>query len=195
MGFIITDGTGTGTSAEVDKENRLRSFVDTRTQIAFVSEEKEQAFVINTGQLPVTTTNGLMLFILNTSQTKSIHISNIFLSWTGGNTNHDRVCFAQLASGISTPTGNEVVNVGGNLNSGSGNRPDATILHWDGVGTGMTGSSGGGVAADALFGRGFTQIPFNDAFIVKFNDSIGINLQGEEVGTAAIVLSMFFIDN
>jgi len=44
MGLQLEDGTGTGSSAKIDGENRLRVFSDTRTQIAFISVEKEQSY-------------------------------------------------------------------------------------------------------------------------------------------------------
>jgi hypothetical protein len=194
MGLQIEDGTGTGNSIKVDSENRMRVFSDQRSQLAFISTEKEQAYVISTGQLAVTVTNGLMLYFLNTSQTKRVHISNLFISWTGGATNHDRVVFGQLVTDLTTPTTNTTANTGNNLNSGSGNTADATILNWDGVGTGMTGGSAGTVVADLIKGRGFDPIPFTDALIVQFNDAIGINLQGEEAGTASVVMTLFFED-
>ena len=192
MGFQIIDGTGTGKVAKVDSENRLKAASDIRTQIAFISQEKQQAYVLTTGQLAVTVTNGLMLYLRNTSQTSIIHVSNIFLSWSGGNTNHDRVVFAQLEGGLTAPITNTAVATVANLNSGSGNVAPATALRWDGVGTGMIGGSPGLVVADALFNRGFSQIPLNDAQIIQFNDAIGIRLRGEEVGTAAITMSFYF---
>ena len=194
MSFIISDGTGTGKSAKVDEENRLTCRVDSRSQIAFISQEKEQAYVISTGELAVDTTGGQMLWMLNSSQTKHIHLSQIWVSWNGGNTTKNTIVRAALWGATTAPTANNTANPGSNLNTGSGNNADITAYSWNGVGSAMTGSTGGGAVGYAFCGNGVTNIQVNDSMIIQFNDSIAFNLIGEETGLASILASFYFVE-
>ena len=194
MSFIIGDGTGSGFTVKVDEENRLYARVDTRSQIAFVSQEKEQAYVLSTGELTVDTTGGQMLWLVNNSQTKHIHLSQIWVGFNGGNTTYIRGLRASLWGGGSVPTTNITANPGANLNTGSGNSADITAYHWDGVGSAMVGSTGGLPVGYAICGKGTTNIQVNDSLIIQFNDSIAINLIAEETGLATILMSFYFVE-
>lgn len=194
MGFILQDGTGTGTTAKIDPFNRLVTKADFQSQISFASDAEALAFVANTGELPVNATGGQMFYFLNNSQSRHIHVSKLWVNWNGGNTNFNRPLRAALYGAISAPTGNNTANNPINLNTGSGNAADIIAYHWNGVGNSMTGSVGGGVVANAIVNQGMTQIDINDALLIQYNDSIAVNLIGGETGVASVLMSFFFQD-
>lgn len=78
MTFRIEDGKGSGRQAAVNSNNKLESQAITIPEIAFLSAEKEQAWIIATGFVALTTTgsfNGLV-YLKNTS-TKPLHIETV----------------------------------------------------------------------------------------------------------------------
>lgn len=78
MTFRIGDGRGRGNEAGVNDNNKLETQAITIPEIAFLSAEKERAWVIATGFVSLTTTgafNGL-IYVKNTS-TLPLHIETI----------------------------------------------------------------------------------------------------------------------
>ena len=84
MSWMIDDGKGSGRRAAVNTNNKLETQAVTIPEIAFLSAEKEQAWIIATGFVALTTTgsfNGLV-YLKNTS-TKPLHIESIRTCSTG----------------------------------------------------------------------------------------------------------------
>lgn len=66
--MIIKDGTGTGNQLAINSNNQAKTFSEIRTEIATISLEKGQAYVVSTGFISLTTTASFsgILWIKNT---------------------------------------------------------------------------------------------------------------------------------
>ena len=112
MSFNIEDGTGKGYRVQVDSENKLMTRAVSQDTISHISEEHEDAYGINTPLLTVTTTGGRMLYIKNTSSTKSFYFNDFWFNWNGGSTNFNRPCYGQLYFGDGAPSACDSAGVG-----------------------------------------------------------------------------------
>ena len=186
MSTTIEDGKGSSYKVYVDNENRLHSTCAVETMLAYRSHYDATAFGITTPMLTINTTGGRMLYIKNTSTLYRFYFSDFWFNWNGGSTNYNRPCYGQFIFGDTEPTTNITTSAAGVLNRISSNTADLTVLYWNGTGNGMTGHTAGTVAFYWCFSVNPAHYYTAGAIILGTNDSISINLQGEETGSASI---------
>ena len=186
MGFILEDGKGQGYKAQIDNEGNLHALATTESLLAHRSHYDQTAFGISTPMLTITTTGGRMLFIKNLSSTLEFYITDFWFNWNGGSTNFNRPCYGELAFGDTVPDTNTTTSEAGNLNLGSANTADLTVLYWDEIGDGMTGHTAGNTAMYWTFNKNPAHYMTDGAFILGTHNTISMNLKGEETGEGSI---------
>ncbi len=191
MPNTLQDGTGKGYLAKVDSENHLHTSASVEQMVAHRSHYDASAFGISTPMLTLTTTGGRMLFLKNTD-TRDFYITDLWFNWDGGATSHNRVMFGQLVFGDGVPTANNTVSAAGVLNRKTNNTAQLTVQYWDEVGDGMTGNLTGGAAFYWCNAQGARPYPIGGTIILGINDTMSVNLRGEEAGEASINILGFF---
>ena len=185
--LVIRDGVGTGTRAQVDAFHRLKVFGIVQPEL-YSASNAGLSFVFAVNDISVPATEATILYFQNTDPVNNFHIHEILAGWNGGSTTHARTLIGRFYAGMSAPTANSSTLVPVNLNTTSTTSPTATILKWNGSGTGLTVASNGALAFSTYVGMGCTSIDFHGAFVIGYNKVIGITLQGEEAGLASIQL-------
>ena len=156
MGFEITDGTGKGNSAGVDRTNRLlvRNISETLFQNA---AEEGEAFFIGTPIITATTAGESALIYIKNNEDSQLILGSFFLiaeATASGSPNMFRVNWYRNPTSISSGTVIPALN----QNFGSSNTLDADIEY------GAEGSTvtGGSLAATLSFPIGqFNQLDAN----------------------------------
>ena len=189
---MIKDGKGGGHLAEVNDENQLIVKAASESMISHRSHADSTAYGISTPMLTITTTGGRILYIKNINSTKNFYLTDVWFSWNGGSTSHNRVMFGDMYFADAVPTTNITTGTPGVLNRGSNNSADLTFIYWDEVGDGMTGGSGGDRAFSWCNSQGHNRVPVQGAIILGVNTTVGINLKGEEIGEASINMFGYF---
>jgi hypothetical protein len=156
MGFEITDGTGKGNSAGVDRTNRLlvRNISETLFQNA---AEEGEAFFIGTPIITATTAGESALIYIKNNEDSQLILGSFFLiaeATASGSPNMFRVNWYRNPTSISSGTAIPALN----QNFGSSNTLDADIEY------GAEGSTvtGGSLAATLSFPIGqFNELDAN----------------------------------
>jgi hypothetical protein len=190
-GTMITDGTGSSNRAKVTSDFRMRTDSINESRISNASHN-ELAFGVNLPLRTVTATGGRMLYIKNTSTTsKELHIDTVYAYWNGGSTNYNRGLEVSMFFGDSAPTGNNTSGTAGNLNVSSPVSAELDLEYWDEVGDGMT-MSGGTQAFSGIITQGQTTFDLKGAVVMQPNDTVSINMKGEEVGEVGMNFLIYF---
>ena len=169
MGFEITDGTGKGNSAGVDRTNRLlvRNISETLFQNA---AEEGEAFFIGTPIITATTAGESALIYIKNNEDSQLILGSFFLiaeNTVGGSPNMFRINWYRNPTSISSGTAIPALN----QNFGSSNTLDADIEY------GAEGSTvtGGSLAATLSFPIGqFNQLDAN--LVLEKGSSLAITV-------------------
>lgn len=169
MGFEITDGTGKGNSAGVDRTNRLlvRNVSETIFQNA---AEEGEAFFIGTPIITATTAGESALIYIKNNEDNQLVLGSFFLiaeATASGSPNMFRINWYRNPTSISSGTAIPALN----QNFGSSNTLDADIEY------GAEGSTvtGGSLAATLSFPIGqFNQIDAN--LVLEKGSSVAITV-------------------
>lgn len=187
MGFEITDGTGKGLSAGVDKNNRLLVNAINETIFQYAAEEGE-AFFIGTPLINLTNASESAIIYVENNEDEPLILGTFFLiaeATTGGSPNMFRASWYKNPTSISSPTTTSALN----QNFGSSNELDATIQY------GAQGSTvtGGGLAAILSFPIGqFNQFDANlvlekgSSFVLTVTPPTGNTSMNVQFGTRSI---------
>lgn len=169
MGFEITDGTGKGNSAGVDRTNRLlvRNVSETIFQNA---AEEGEAFFIGTPIITATTAGESALIYIKNNEDDQLVLGSFFLiaeATASGSPNMFRINWYRNPTSISSGTAIPALN----QNFGSSNTLDADIEY------GAEGSTvtGGSLAATLSFPIGqFNQLDAN--LVLEKGSSVAITV-------------------
>jgi hypothetical protein len=169
MGFEITDGTGKGNSAGVDRTNRLlvRNVSETIFQNA---AEEGEAFFIGTPIITATTAGESALIYIKNNEDNQLVLGSFFLiaeATASGSPNMFRINWYRNPTSISSGTAIPALN----QNFGSSNTLDADIEY------GAEGSTvtGGSLAATLSFPIGqFNQLDAN--LVLEKGSSVAITV-------------------
>lgn len=192
--FTIKDGTGSGYRAGVTSDNQMRTTTIAQPRIAFISDAKGLSFTLPIMNYSLGTADNEynLLYFKNIDPNRHFHAMRYFMSWNGGDTNHNRSCDARLYVGSSAPTANNVEFQPGNLNLISANVALAEAHLWNGVSTGMTVSSQGTKAQAAYLTQGVAQLDLDGSFIIGFNQSFLVTATPEEAGKISVIISGYY---
>jgi len=192
--LTIKDGSGTGYRAKVDTHNRLLVKSAATTESALVSDRDGLAFTLPIMNYPLGTPaeEYELLWFKNTDPDRHFHINRYYLSWNGGDTNHNRACDVRLYVGMAQPSANYVDFSPGNLNLTSPRVALAEAKLWNGVGSGMTVASLGTKAQAAYLGQGATQFDIDGTFIIGYGQIIGVTATPEEAGKLSMIISGWY---
>lgn len=191
MSNTIKDGKGRGYLAEVDSENFLRTRAVVLDEAVYFAREYGNSYYVTSSSMTLNSTNShVVLFLQNTNSSRPIQINGVSYSWNGGSTNHNRVMRIRIIKTTVLPSANYEEATAVNLNWGSSTSPDVLIYKWDGVGDGMTISSGLSIF-DNWVDKGFTPVLTRGVPIVRFNNGIVIEVTGEEIGTFSCSFEFF----
>ncbi len=185
MPDTIRDGKGNGNLAGVNDYNRINVSASTSPRIYYESRDRKNAFGVTTPHLTITATGGRVIYMKNTSSTDNMVLTDFRLSWNGGSTTSIKALIGSVYFGDAAPTANNTTGAAGNLNRSSNNTFDIDVEYWDEVGNGMT-ISGGNAGLNFIVGQGTNHFIIDGAIILGANDTIAVNLKGEEVGEASI---------
>jgi hypothetical protein len=185
MAMQIKDGTGHGYLALVDERNHLH--VSSRNMsLDFCKATDGHMYLMTTGILAVTTTEGLMLWVSYTESNDDLAISNIAIYWNGGDTTGTKCLEAKFKFNDTEPDTNTSSISLYNTNTGSANEVEHSALVWDGTSTGMTGHSGGVTVSNVICCKGRTSLDLGGKFIISPSRNMSVYLKGEEAGNAAV---------
>lgn len=174
--MIIQDGKGTGSKVQVDDQNRMRAFADTRSINAEVSEDDGESYVFSHDDfIAISTTNTEtgILHVKNTNATKKLHIVSI------------RTCGAVINkwklyknSNAGTLITDQTAGNSQNLNVTSSNTAGVTVYK------GAEGKtvSGGTMLGHLINDIGHSEEPFDGALILGRNDSIELSVEVPSAG-------------
>jgi hypothetical protein len=190
--LILKDGTGSGYRVKVTSDNSLQVDATTRSNAQYRSSQGVGFAVALQIQSVTGGTEYAALRFKNTDTTRNWRVNNVFLSYNGGDTNHNRMCEGRFYVGMTAPSANATVVTPGNLNLSSSGVAQADAHVWDGVGSGMTVVSNGVLAYTGLFGPGFNQISFDGATVLGLNDILGLTVKPEETGKIALIMTGWF---
>lgn len=190
----IKDGTGTGNRAKVDSENMLSTLAVTTSQLSHVSALHGEAYILDSGVKTLTSTAEHVLSWIKLTQSTTLQgfFNRLSISWNGGSTNFNRPIEVRLYGGMTEPSANNVAFTPLNLNFGSANTAAGTFWAWDGVGTGMTVASLGGLSMSFIASQGYTEIPFSNSIILPTNSVLGITAIGAEIGRIGLQALGYF---
>lgn len=180
--MLIEDGKGTGYKAEVNSENKLRTYSVVEPEISHSSEKNGDAYIWTAVAADIDT-GDTALYVVNDSTTKKLHIQRIYI-WSNIASQFKVHCPAYV-----TPAGTAVVGV--NMNRASGNAADATCKA-DETGnvfaaanvittirnTRLVRGNGDDLADITAAGEG-QWIEYDGALILGYHDSVAIDIIGE----------------
>lgn len=182
---VLKDGTGKGYLTKVTSENLLGGHVVMVGQDEYAAIKKGQFFFTSTAFLTVTTVEGLMFWLENSSVTKNLYISSFRMFWDGGSTNFNRPLFIRIERGTTQPTTNTTTGTINQTNLNSTLQSESTALYWDEVGTGMTGHVAGTSWRYVIHRIGADKIDFDGLYVIGPGDTIGVYARGHEIGELA----------
>ena len=193
MGLIIEDGQGTGYSASVDDENRLRTLAITRSMEHESNQEHGDAYSIPFSQSP-TAADDCIYYMKNTSDTDMV-IEGVTIGATDTGV-ADSVYF-KLGDSGTRGTSTDLTPV--NLNAGSGKSADGDFEYGADIGT--AGTLDGGTEFERLtVGNGATadlisrDFNFPQDVILPKNGVFTIYIGGSAGGTYYITVNMHYHD-
>lgn len=187
MGFEISDGTGKGTSAGVDINNRLLTNAISESVLQYAAESGD-AFFIGTPLVTLTSSSESAILFIENREDKPLILSQFFIiaeSTSGGSPNMFRVSWYKNPTAITSAT----ATVSLNQNFGSSSELDANIFY------GAEGSSvtGGGLVAQLSFPIGqFNSLDANlilekgSSFAITITPPTGNTSSAVQFGTRSI---------
>lgn len=170
MGFEISDGTGKGTSAGVDVNNRLLTNSISESVFQY-SAEIGDAFFIGSPLITLTSSTASAIIYIENNEDEPLILGDFFFtaeSTSGGTPNMFRITWYKNPTTITLGTTTGALN----QNFGSSNELDATILF------GAQGSTvtGGDIAAQLSFPIGqFNRLEAN--LVLEKGSSFAITVQ------------------
>jgi hypothetical protein len=162
-GISIINGVGNADEAYVTPDHQLSVESVTKKLSHYVSHSKQKcftAFMTYDDFKPVTVTNGALLYLAN-NDSQDMVITRLIGTVTGA------AMFWVKKNVIPGTIANDNDMTPANLHFGSANPAASTCKGWDGVGTGMTGFTGG-TKVSPLFIPGATvmDVQFSDTWII-----------------------------
>lgn len=180
MGFEISDGTGKGTSAGVDINNRLLTNAISESVLQYAAELGD-AFFIGSPLVTLTSSSESAILYIENREDKPLILSQFFIvaeSTSGGSPNMFRVSWYKNPTAITSATATVALN----QNFGSSSELDADIFY------GAEGSSvtGGGLVARLSFPIGqFNSVDAN--LILEKGSSFAITITPPTGNTSSVV--------
>ncbi len=179
MGFIIDDGMGSGTKAQVSDDNMLRTYAKTESEISHESENHGRAFTwSNVTYDPAA--GDTILLIKNTSPTLGLIIQHFSI---GSDVNtvatiHSPTC--------AIPTGTAVTGV--NLNRQSGKTAEATAICDE-----TTNSQANVMHNVYVLANTSTPINTEGSLILGLNDCVAVDFVAD-VGACYVSIKGYYHD-
>lgn len=180
MGFEITDGTGKGTSAAVDINNRLLTNAISESVLQFAAELGD-AFFIGSPLTTLTSDSPSAVIFIENRENKPLILSQFFItaeSTSGGSPNMIRVSWYKNPTTITSSTASTALN----QNFGSSSELDANIL----VGSEGSSVTGGSLVAQLSFPIGEVNV-IDANLILEKGSSFAITIQPPSGNTSSIV--------
>jgi len=192
--MLINDGGGSGRAAEVNAD-RMVLAASVCKDIAAWKALNGRLFLVNTGILSVTTTEGLMAWLYYGSTTKYLAIANMSVTWNGGDTNADKHLEITYHAGDTQPDTNISVGTIKNANTASQlTLEGSSLLLWNGTGTGMTGHTEGSEISESVAMPATSETLINGKMIVGPKTSLSLYAKGAEAGKMAFTGWFFEYD-
>ena len=180
--MIIHDGTGTGSAAAVDKENRLLTRAVTISDLEHSAEEGLSFTVVSTYGA---TSADEVISIRNTNADRKLAINNIKL--VAVDTGTEAVVWTLIEVTSGTAAGTTVTPLNMNLNSGV--VAAATCFG----GAAVTGSLAGNVIAYAVSNHDIeSEIDLGGALLLAENDEIAVTVTDTDNPTVYVTVTMHY---
>lgn len=189
----IEDGTGSGTRAKVNKNNRLETFSITETRMADISLREGKSFIITSDFVSLTTTGSFngMLYIKNTDTSTNLFVDKI------------RICGTQTAMNnmqskfIKNPTTGTLIsdaNDGIVFTSNLGSNEVFTGDVYAASGDGKTVTDGDQFSQFTIHLPGHTIQEYDGALIIPGGSSMSISLKPSAATEACIEVQCWIED-
>ena len=178
--------------ARVSSEGQLWTEAEMRPTLQAAAELGEAyQFPTPVMTLPGTSEYAVMRFSISDIDQPG-HLMRLLVGWNGGSTNHNRCLIVRLYIDMDAPTANAAAYSPGNMYLGSSTPAQGTFHQWNGVGNGMTVASNGTFASASLYAQGRTAVEYDGALILPNGSTVGVTVQGEEVGLFTLNAIGFF---
>lgn len=192
----IQDGAGTGHSAEVTSDNKLKTNATGHTEEHTASTDDGRAFFANSADtadtLSLATGNTYnLLYIKNTSSTREMVIQKIDIS----SDTADVVLTIKKNMTISS-LDDQNTHVPVNTNFSSGHAAEGTFYNWDETGTvGLQTLAGGTILNTLIMAVGPDIIPVDGAYILGQGNTLVLEMTNGTGGTAEVTCGVRFYYN
>lgn len=189
--MYIKDGTGNSYLAGVNRRHQLQVEAMIKGEMAYVSEVDGEAYTFSTGNLSIIAESYAAAWVKLPVNTRHIHLDKAWLSWNGGDANHNRVAYVEFVGGMFEPSANYSDVVPLNMNLGSANTSDLLVKKWDGVGAGMTVAFPGVSMGVIHVRQGLTEIALGGVVVIPKDGILGLSVEGEEAGKFALGMTFW----
>jgi hypothetical protein len=191
--MIITGGTGNGYALKVNEKNQAEVFADIRTEIAEVSLNEGQAFVVSTGFVNVTDLVNFsgLIYVKNTdTQGRNMFIEHIRVCGSCSCTNMEAIqCVVYRNPTTGTLISDQTAAYTSNNNYGSANAFNG--LAYKGANS-KTITNGDWFTQFVCHMPGHSIQDYNDSIVVPKNNTIAIAIKPTHEVDACIEINVHF---
>jgi len=190
--MFVNDGLGRGYTAKVDSDNRLTVDASVRSAGAIKSLSGD-CYVTSTvdtaDTLTVNSTGGDMIYISNSSSTKSIVIDKVTVTTDNVKCIYKSI-INRVVGTVADYSGGDPVN----LNTGSNKRPSATVYVWDEVNNGIGGMTGGTAVTVETLTTGTHVLDDDDTIVLGPQGSFTVSLKNLSTGSMECAVTVRFYE-
>jgi hypothetical protein len=191
MFYIIEDGTGSGSKAKVNAQNRLETFSVIESRISDISNREGKSFILTSDFVALTTTGSFngMIYIKNTDTSQDLYIDRVRICGTGTSMNAMQCRFVKNpTTGTLISDANDGISVAANL----GSNEEFAGTNYAASGDGKTITDGLQFSQFTIHLPGHTIQEYNGAIIIPGGSSMAIEVKPGAATTACIEVQCWF---
>ena len=191
MFYIIEDGTGSGSKAKVNNQNRVETFSVIESRISDISNREGKSFILTSDFVALTTTGSFngMLYIKNTDTSQDLYIDRVRICGTGTSMNAMQCRFVKNpTTGTLISDANAGISVAANL----GSNEEFAGTNYAASGDGKTVTDGTQFSQFTIHLPGHTIQEYNGAIIIPGGSSMAIEVKPGAATTACIEVQCWF---
>jgi hypothetical protein len=191
MFYIIEDGTGSGSKAKVNAQNRLETFSVIESRISDISNREGKSFILTSDFVALTTTGSFngMLYIKNTDTSQDLYIDRVRICGTGTSMNAMQCRFVKNpTTGTLISDANDGISVASNL----GSNEEFAGINYAASGDGKTITDGTQFSQFTIHLPGHTIQEYNGAIIIPGGSAMAIEVKPGAATTACIEVQCWF---
>jgi hypothetical protein len=196
MSIIIQSGGIEGYKMIVDRFGRARVFSTSTTQEHHAASVVAEAFSLSTNNEDASPyarmsvgagADGILLAVENRNAAKTMSIQKMTLAASAAGLN-----VTLVKNGVFGTLANEIELTAPNINFNSGNVAQVNAYKWDGVGSGITGITGGDPMEQIAIPEGTIFVPMDGSYIIGSGNTLVFHVSNPTAGAIEVALAMRF---